>query len=124
MTKTVETEPHSTGVNCSVKLKLGDASLDSEKVLRWPISEMVFLVEDELVQFPDEENHWWDFEKNVYQGKPNEINEISFRDDTMVFGTTKGTSICGVIHLNSDLWCEKFEFCFVVWLHVVTFESN
>ena len=124
MTKTVETEPHSTGVNCSVKLKLGDASLDSEKVLRWPISEMVFLVEDELVQFPDEENHWWDFEKNVYQGKPNEINEISFRDDTMVFGTTKRISICGVIHLNSDLWCEKFEFWFVVWLHVFTFESN
>ena len=58
MTKTVETEPHSTGVNCSVKLKLGDASLDSQKVLRWPISEMVFLVEDELLQFPDEENHW------------------------------------------------------------------
>ena len=57
MARTVETEPHSTGVNCSVKLKLGDASLDSQKVLRWPISEMVFLVEDELLQFPDEENH-------------------------------------------------------------------
>ena len=34
MARIVETEPDSTGVVHSVKLKLGDASLDSQKVLR------------------------------------------------------------------------------------------
>ena len=41
-----ETEPNSTGVVCSVKLKLGDASLDSQKVLRRPISKIVLLIEN------------------------------------------------------------------------------
>ena len=45
MTRIVETEPDSTGVVCSVKLKLGDASLDSQKVLQRPISKMVLRVE-------------------------------------------------------------------------------
>ena len=57
MTRIVETEPDSTGVVRSVKLKLGDASLDSQKVLQRPICKIVLLVEDESVQFPDEENH-------------------------------------------------------------------
>ena len=34
----VETEPDSNGLFCSVKLKFGDASLDSQKVSWWPIS--------------------------------------------------------------------------------------
>ena len=34
MARIVETGPDSTGVVGSVKLKLGDASLDSQKVLR------------------------------------------------------------------------------------------
>ena len=54
MARIIETEPDSTGVVRSVKLKLGDVSLDSQKVLRRPISKVVLLVEDESVQFPDE----------------------------------------------------------------------
>ena len=54
MARIVETEPDSTGVVRSVKLKLGDASLDSQKVLRRPISKIVLLVEDESVRFLDE----------------------------------------------------------------------
>ena len=57
MARIVETEPDSTGVVRSVKLKLRDASLDSQKVLRQPISKIVLLVEDESVQFPDEGSH-------------------------------------------------------------------
>ena len=57
MARIVETEPDSNGVVRSVKLKCGDASLDSQKVLRLPISKIVLLVEDELVQFPAEGNH-------------------------------------------------------------------
>ena len=57
MARIVETEPDSTGVVSSVKLKLGDASLDSQKVLRQPVSKIVLLVEDELVQFLDEGSH-------------------------------------------------------------------
>ena len=57
MARIVETEPDSTGVVHSVKLKLGDASLDSQKVLQRPISKIVLLVEDESVQFPDEGSH-------------------------------------------------------------------
>ena len=57
MARIVETEPDSTGVVSSVKLKLGDGSLDSQKVLRQPISKIVLLVEDELVQFLDEGSH-------------------------------------------------------------------
>ena len=57
MARIVETEPDSTGVVRSVKLKLGDASLDSQKVLRRPISEIVLLMEDELVRFSNEESH-------------------------------------------------------------------
>ena len=57
MATIVETEPDSTGVVRSVKLKLGDASLNSQKVLRRPISKIVLVVEDELVQFPDEGSH-------------------------------------------------------------------
>ena len=53
----VETEPDSNRVVCSVKLKLGDASLDSQKVLRRPISKIVLLMEDELVQFPEKGSH-------------------------------------------------------------------
>ena len=48
--KIVETEPESTGVVCSVKLKLRNASLDSQKVLQQPISKIVLLVEDESVR--------------------------------------------------------------------------
>ena len=57
MARIVETEPDSTGVVCSVKLKLGDASLDSQMVLQRLISKIVLLVEDELVQFPDKGSH-------------------------------------------------------------------
>ena len=57
MATIVETEPDSTGVVRSVKLKLGDASLNSQKVLRRPISKIVLVVEDELVQSPDEGSH-------------------------------------------------------------------
>ena len=57
MARTVETEPDSTGVVSSVKLKLGDASLDSQKVLRQPFSKIVLLVEDELVRFLKEGSH-------------------------------------------------------------------
>ena len=45
------------GVVCSVKVKLVDPSLDSQKVLRRPICKIVLLVEDESVQFPDEGIH-------------------------------------------------------------------
>ena len=57
MARIVETVPDSTGVVRSVKLKLGDASLDSQKVLRRPISKIVLLVEDELIRFPNEGSH-------------------------------------------------------------------
>ena len=57
MSRVVETEPDSNGVVRSVKLKLVDASLDSHKKLRRPISKIVLLVEDESVQFPDEGSH-------------------------------------------------------------------
>ena len=49
MARIGETEHDSNGVVHSVKLKLGDASMDSQKVLQRPISKIVFLVEDELV---------------------------------------------------------------------------
>ena len=45
------------GVVRSVKVKLIDLSLDSQKVLRRPICKNVLLVEDESVQFPDEGIH-------------------------------------------------------------------
>ena len=45
------------GVVRSVKVKLVDPSLDSQKVLRRPICKIVLLVEDESVQFPDEGIH-------------------------------------------------------------------
>ena len=45
------------GVVRSVKVKLVDPSLDSQKVLRGPICKIVLLVEDESVQFPDEGIH-------------------------------------------------------------------
>ena len=54
MARIIGTEPDSTGVVCSVKLKLGDTSVDSQKVLQRPISKIVLLVADELVRFPDE----------------------------------------------------------------------
>ena len=57
MARIVETEPDSTGIVCSVKLKLGNASLDSHKELRRPISKIVLLAEDELVRFPDTGSH-------------------------------------------------------------------
>ena len=57
MARIVDTEPDSTGVVCSVKLKLGDASLDSQKVLQQPISKIVLVVEDELVRFLNEGSH-------------------------------------------------------------------
>ena len=57
MARIVETEPDSTGVVRSVKLKLSDASLGSQKVLQWPISKIVLLIEDESVQFPNEGSH-------------------------------------------------------------------
>ena len=57
MARIFGTEPDSTGVVCSVKLKLGDASLDSQNVLRQPISKIVLLVEDESVRFPIEGSH-------------------------------------------------------------------
>ena len=63
-----ETEHDSNGVVHSVKLKLGDASMDSQKVLQRPISKIVFLVEDELVRFSDEGSHRWDFKKIYLEG--------------------------------------------------------
>ena len=54
MTRIAETEPDSIGVVHSVKMKLGDASLDSQKVLRRPINKIVLLLEDELIRFPNE----------------------------------------------------------------------
>ena len=45
------------GVVRSVKVKLVDSSLDSQKVLRRSICKIVLLVEDESVQFPDEGIH-------------------------------------------------------------------
>ena len=57
MKRIVETEPDSTGVIRSVKLKLGDASLDPQKVLRRPISKIALLVEKESVRFLDEGSH-------------------------------------------------------------------
>ena len=57
MARIVETEPDSTEVVRSVKLKLDNASLDSQKVLRRPISKTVLLVEDELVRYPNEGSH-------------------------------------------------------------------
>ena len=38
-----------------------------------------------------------------------EMGVIRFIDDTMVFGKTRRSFICGVIDLNSDLWLDKFE---------------
>ena len=52
MVKIVETEPDPSGVFNILKLKLGDVPLDSQKVLRRPISKTVLLVEDESVAFP------------------------------------------------------------------------
>ena len=46
MARIDETEPDSTGIVCNVKLKLGDASLDSQKVLPRSISNIVLLVEN------------------------------------------------------------------------------
>ena len=57
MARIVETEPDLTGIVRSVKLKLGDASLDSHKELRRPISKIVLLAEDELVRLPDIGSH-------------------------------------------------------------------
>ena len=57
MARIAETEPDANGVVRSVKLKLSDASLDFQKVLRRPISKIVLLVEDEPVRFPDEGSH-------------------------------------------------------------------
>ena len=57
MARIAETKPDANGVVRSVKLKLSDASLDFQKVLRRPISKIVLLVEDELVRFPDEGSH-------------------------------------------------------------------
>ena len=53
MARIVETEPNSNRVVRSVKLKIGDVSLDSQKVFRRPISKIVLLVEGELLRFPD-----------------------------------------------------------------------
>ena len=52
MVKIVETEPDPSGVFHILKLKLGDVPLDSQKVMRRPISKTVLLVEDESVAFP------------------------------------------------------------------------
>ena len=57
MARIAETEPDLTGIVRSVKLKLGDASLDSHKELRRPISKIVLLAEDELVRLPDIGSH-------------------------------------------------------------------
>ena len=57
MARIGETEHDSNGVVHSVKLKLGHASMDSQKVLQRPISKIVLLVEDELVRFSDEGSH-------------------------------------------------------------------
>ena len=57
MARIAETKPDANGVVRSVKLKLSDASLDFQKVLRRPISKIALLVEDESVRFPDEGSH-------------------------------------------------------------------
>ena len=57
MTRIAETEPDSIGVVHSVKIKLDDASLDSQKVLRRPINKIVLFLEDELIRFPNEGSH-------------------------------------------------------------------
>ena len=57
MARIVETEPDSTEVVRCVKLELGNASLDSQKVLRPPISKIVLLIENESVRFPNEGSH-------------------------------------------------------------------
>ena len=62
MARIVETEPDSYRVVRHVKLKLVDASLDSQKTLPWPISKIVLLAEDESVRFPNEGSHRSDFE--------------------------------------------------------------
>ena len=68
MARIGETEHDLNGVVHSVKLKLGDASIDSQKVLQRPISKIVLLVEDELVQFSDEGSHRSDFKKIYLKG--------------------------------------------------------
>ena len=68
MARIVETEPDSNELVCSVKLKLGDESLDSQKVLRGPISKIVLLVEGESVRFSDERSRRCDFEKIYLEG--------------------------------------------------------
>ena len=57
MARIVETERDSTEVVRCVKLELGNASLDSQKVLRPPISKIVLLIENESVRFPNEGSH-------------------------------------------------------------------
>ena len=57
MARIAETKPDANGVVRSVKLKLSDASLAFQKVLRRPVSKIVLLVEDESVRFPDEGSH-------------------------------------------------------------------
>ena len=54
MARIVETESDSNVVVRSVKLKRGDASLDSQKGLQQPIGKIVLLVEDESAQFPNQ----------------------------------------------------------------------
>ena len=73
-TRIAETEPDSIGVVHSVKMKLGNASLDSQKVLRRPVNKIVLLLEDELIRFPNEGSHWWVFEKNLSRGKPDKMD--------------------------------------------------
>ena len=84
MARIVETEPDSTGLVRSVKLKLDDTSLDSQMVLWWPISKIVLLIEDELAQFSNKGSHWWDFKKNWSWGKPDKMDVMKFKDNTII----------------------------------------
>ena len=53
-----------------------------------------------------------DFEKNLSRGKPDEMDVINFRDNTMVCGcTTRITLIYGVIELNYGIWLEYCKDC-------------
>ena len=56
-TRILETRPDPTTVVCSMKLEIGDATIDFQKVLRRPISRIVLLAENELVRLPNKGKH-------------------------------------------------------------------
>ena len=107
-TRILETRPDTTTVVCSMKLELGDASIDFQKVLRRPISKIVLLAENELVRLPNKGKNWWGFAKKLSWGKPDEKYIEKLRNRTVYSGTAKRILIYGVIELVCK--CDLFNY--------------